>query len=101
MAEQLVGGKAVIVDCVTVKNITLAVPDDVYRAARVAAARKSTSVSALVRGFLEGLAHDEDEFDRLFQLQEQMFAKLDREGGGIDTSKRMTREQLHDRDAFR
>jgi len=38
------------------KNITLSVPDDVYRSARIAAARLDTSVSALVRNFLKSLA---------------------------------------------
>jgi hypothetical protein len=42
------------------KNITLTVPDEVYLLARVHAARQGTSVSALVRRFLESL--DEDSF---------------------------------------
>jgi hypothetical protein len=41
------------------KNITVAVPDDVYRRARVAAAEQDTSVSALVAGFLEKVAAGE------------------------------------------
>jgi hypothetical protein len=38
------------------KNITLAVDDDVYRMARVVAAERDTSVSALVREYLISLA---------------------------------------------
>lgn len=34
------------------KNITLSVPDEVYRKARIAAARRDTSVSALVAEFM-------------------------------------------------
>ncbi|MBI4025368.1 MAG: hypothetical protein HY360_10345 [Verrucomicrobia bacterium] len=34
------------------KNITLSVEDDVYQAARVEAAKRQTSLSAVVRGYL-------------------------------------------------
>jgi hypothetical protein len=37
------------------KNITVTVPDEIYLLARVHAARQATSVSALVRQFLESL----------------------------------------------
>ena len=39
------------------KNITVTVPDETYRLARIWAARKGTSVSALVRRFLESMHH--------------------------------------------
>jgi hypothetical protein len=38
-----------------VKNITVSVPDEVYRRARVWAAERETSVSATVTHFLEAL----------------------------------------------
>jgi hypothetical protein len=38
------------------KNITISVPDDVYRNARIAAARLDTSVSALVGKFLKSMS---------------------------------------------
>ncbi len=37
------------------KNITVTVPDEIYLLARVHAAKRGTSVSALVRQFLESL----------------------------------------------
>ena len=37
------------------KNITVSLPDEIYLEARVWAARRGTSVSALVRQFLESL----------------------------------------------
>ena len=40
------------------KNITVAVGDDTYRRARIAAAERGVSVSALVREFLDGLPAD-------------------------------------------
>jgi hypothetical protein len=45
------------------KNITLTVPDEIYLLARVHAARQGTSVSALVRRFLESF--DEHSFSGL------------------------------------
>ncbi len=42
--------------CEHVKNITVSVPDDVYRAARIAAAEQGTSVSAVVARYLGELA---------------------------------------------
>ena len=42
--------------CATVKNITLSVDDSVYRAARVEAARRNTSLSGVVRAYLQAFA---------------------------------------------
>ncbi len=42
--------------CETVKNITLTVDDQSYRAARRVAAERDTSVSAMVREYLASLA---------------------------------------------
>ena len=38
------------------KNITIAIDDEVHRTARIRAAELGTSVSALVKGYLQGLA---------------------------------------------
>lgn len=42
------------------KNITLKVDDDVYRRARIRAAKAGTSVSAMVREFLNREENEED-----------------------------------------
>ena len=42
--------------CEFVKNITVSVEDDVYRSARVEAAKQNTSVSAVVRNYLGAFA---------------------------------------------
>ena len=42
--------------CVSVKNITLSVDDQVYRAARVEAAKRNRSLSAVVRAYLRAFA---------------------------------------------
>jgi plasmid stability protein len=80
-----------------VKNITVTVPDQVYRRARVRAAARDTSVSALVREFLAGLSNDETDFERRKRLQAEVLASVRRfRAGG-----RLRRAEAHDRDAFR
>jgi plasmid stability protein len=80
-----------------VKNITVSLPDDVYRRARVKAAEHDTSVSALVREFLMKLAEDQTDFIRRKQLQDEVIASI-REFSADD---RVSRDKIHDRDAFR
>src|SRR5687767_2875527 len=63
--------------CVFVKNITVSVDDEVYRQARVAAAKRGTRVSALVGSYLQAVANgsapasleDEAQRDRLQRLR--------------------------------
>ena len=51
------------------KNITVTVPDEIYLIARVHAARQGTSVSSLVRQFLESL--DESRYSGLAFLDDE------------------------------
>jgi hypothetical protein len=76
-----------------VKNITVSVPDDVYRAARVAAAERDTSLSALVVGYLERLSGRMDEFARLEALQREVQAEI----GEFRAGDRLSRDEVHDR----
>ena len=41
------------------KNITVSIPDELYLEARVMAARRGTSVSALVKIFIESIIEDQ------------------------------------------
>ena len=75
------------------KNITVSVPDDVYRNARVAAAQRDTSVSALVVAFLEQLSGRMDEFARLEALQREVQAGI----GQFRAGDRLSRDEAHDR----
>ena len=75
------------------KNITVSVPDDVYRNARVAAAQRDTSVSALVAAYLEQLSGRMDEFARLEALQHEMQAEI----GQFRAADRLGRDDVHDR----
>ena len=78
------------------KNITISVPDDVYRQARIKAAERDTSVSALVRDFLISLGNDSD-YERRERLQEEILASIETFRGG----NRLTRDEIHDRDKVR
>jgi hypothetical protein len=75
------------------KNITVAVPDDVYRSARIHAAESGTSVSALVAGYLEKLARGDAEFARLAEQQRRIVAEI----GQFRASDRIDRDKIHDR----
>lgn len=79
------------------KNITVAVPEDIYRKARVKAAELDTSVSALVREFLVNLGSDESDFDRRKRLQDEVLKTIK----FFRARDRLSRDELHDRDALR
>jgi hypothetical protein len=79
------------------KNITLSVPDDVYRKARLAAARQDTSVSALVADFLLEIASGRSRHaSRTAAIAKAFDAITD-----FRASDRLTREQLNDRTFMR
>ncbi len=79
------------------KNITVSVPERVYRRARVKAAERDTSVSELVRAFLVRLSEDESDFDRRKRLQDETLAQVQ----SFRASDRLTRDEVHERDALR
>ena len=58
------------------KNITVSVPEEVYRRARVMAAERDSSVSALVKEFLTGLGREESDFERGKRLQDEVLATM-------------------------
>jgi hypothetical protein len=76
-----------------VKNLTVSVPDDVYRSARVAAAQRDTSVSALVVAYLERLSGRMNEIARLEALQQEVQAEI----GQFRAANRLSRDEVHDR----
>ncbi len=79
------------------KNITVSLPDDIYRRARIKAAERDTSVSALVREFLSNLGEEESDFERRKRLQAEVLASVK----DFRAGDRMTREEAHERDAIR
>lgn len=75
------------------KNITVSVDDEVYRQAKIAAAVRSTSVSALVRSFLEGLTTERPSFEELAQREKELRKTIT----GFSASDRLSRDELYDR----
>ena len=73
------------------KNITVSVPDDVYRAARIRAAEQGSSVSALVADFLRSLSESDAEFARLEAQQKQVQSEI----GRFRARDRLGRHELH------
>lgn len=75
------------------KNITISVADDVYRAARIRAAETGTSVSALVGRYLASLAGLDVETTRLEAQQRRVQREIKRFRAGD----RLGRDELHRR----
>jgi plasmid stability protein len=78
---------------VTVKNITVTVPDEVYREARIRAAERGSSVSALVGDYLRSLSTREAAFVHLAAQQREVQQRIDR----FRARDRLGRDELHDR----
>ncbi len=79
--------------CETVKNITLSLADDVYLAARIRAAERGTSVSALVGEYLVSLVASETEFTRLEGQQRRVQNRIER----FSARDRLDRDEIHRR----
>lgn len=79
--------------CLTVRNVTLSIPDDVYRAARIRAAERGSSVSGLVADYLRSLSEREAEFARLEAQQRAIQEGIE----DFSAGDRLTRDELHDR----
>jgi len=75
------------------RNITVSVPDDVYRAARIRAAERGSSVSALVAEYLCSLSERETEFARLLDQQRAVVREIDR----FSAEDRLGRDDVHSR----
>ena len=75
------------------KNITVTVDEETYRRARVAAAERDTSVSALVKQFLNDLASSESEAVRLKRLEREIREKIT----DFRAGDRLSRDELYRR----
>ncbi|MBP6440213.1 MAG: hypothetical protein KA259_01300 [Caldilineaceae bacterium] len=78
------------------KNITVAVDDEIYRRARVKAAEMDSSISALFKEFLLQLTNGESDFDRRKRLERETIALI-RDFSAAD---RLSRDELHERHAL-
>ena len=75
------------------KNITVSVPDDVYRAARIRAAEEGRSVSGMVATYLRSLSGADAEFARMEAQQRRIQAQIKR----FRAADRLARDEVHDR----
>jgi plasmid stability protein len=76
-----------------VANITVTVPDDVYRAARIRAAERGSSVSGLVAQYLRSLSERDAEFVRLEAQQRRLQDQISR----FSARERLDRDEVHSR----
>jgi plasmid stability protein len=75
------------------KNITVSVDEETYRRARIHAAERDTSVSALVNEFLKALPDKDEEFQRLARLEKELRKKVK----NFSASDRLSRDALYER----
>jgi plasmid stability protein len=75
------------------RNLTVSVPDDVYRAARIRAAERGTSVSALVADYLRSLSERDSEAARLEAQQRRVQREITR----FSARSRLDRDEAHSR----
>lgn len=85
---------------VDMKNITVSVDDETYHRARVRAAERRTSLSAVVRRHLIELAGEETETERLKRQEAEIIAGLRKRHSDFSAGNRLTRDEIHDRHAL-
>ena len=73
----------------------MSLDDDTYRRARLIAAQRETSVSALVRGYLVELASGESEAERLKRRERELRQRIT----DFRAGDRLSRDEVHDRGA--
>ena len=94
------------------KNITVSIDEHTHHQARIKAAELGTSLSALVRVYLNRLAAEplmnevpelgaEVLQERRRRLIDEAIAEITANGGGLRMSENLTREALYDRNALR
>ena len=90
------------------KVISVAVDDETHRLARIRAAQNGTSMSAMLRDYLlQMLSEDgirppeETEPQQRARMLDDVMRRFEAEGVGLDARKRLSREELYDRNASR
>jgi hypothetical protein len=83
--------------CDPVKNVTISLPNDVYRRARIWAAARDMSLSALVRELLMKLGNEETDSERRKRLQAEVLGSIARFKAGD----RLSRDDTHARARLR
>ncbi|MGH8727027.1 MAG: DUF6364 family protein [Burkholderiales bacterium] len=79
------------------KNVTVSIPEEIYRRARVKAAAENTSVSKVVSRFLESYGAEEERIVAARAQMETLFRKVK----GFGVGKKISREEIHARRRLR
>lgn len=79
--------------CEVVKNITVTVDDETYRRARLKAAERDTSVSALVKLALRDLASEESEIEHAKRRERELRDSI----RSFSAAERLERSAVHER----
>jgi hypothetical protein len=83
-----------------VKNITVTVDEALYHQARIKAAERRTTVSALVRSYLEQLVAADSRFENLQREQADVIAAVRQAHPGFTAGNRLSRSEVHERRAL-
>ena len=90
------------------KTISVTVDDETHRLARIRAAETGTTVSAMIRDILTALLQSppgdvqvETEPERRRRRLAEIMEEFQKKGIGLDSSQRLSREEVYDRDAAR
>ena len=83
------------------KNITVTVGDEIYHKARIRAAERKSTVSALVKEFLTKIVEEESSFERMKREEDELRQNMRQEGFIFSAEDRCSREDLHERHAIR
>lgn len=78
------------------KNITLALDEDTYRMARIAAARRDASVSSLVKQYLQTLAATETPSEERAPELDTLLAEIADRHPGFSCRDNLSREALYE-----
>jgi uncharacterized protein YdaU (DUF1376 family) len=79
--------------CEYVRNITVSLDDEIYRQARMIAAERDTSISALVKEFLLALGAGGSQMERLKREERALRERIT----SFRASDKLSRDELHDR----
>jgi predicted transcriptional regulator len=76
------------------KNLTLAIDDEILDKVRIVAAHKRTTVNAMVRGFLAEVAGRDEQ---LAEAKKQLLQLIDASEGRMAPDWKFDREETHER----
>ena len=88
------------------RNITVSVDEETHRLARIRAAELDTSVSALVRDYLKGMADStggritpalSNESEQRRRRLQEVVERITADGGGLRMAENLSRDELYDR----